>query len=63
MELCTECRLAGHKVEHVSDVARVDYYRCPHCGAVWTADKQSNGSDGTSEMALTEDKNLPSSTC
>jgi hypothetical protein len=31
----------------VSDVARVDYYRCPVCGEVWTAPKEGDESEPT----------------
>lgn len=58
MEFCTKCLSDGRKVEHVSALAVVDYYRCSRCGAIWTAPKKSNGtSDGTSQTRLPNEHN------
>ena len=43
MELCTQCHSDARKVEHVSALAVVDYYRCPQCGTIWTVPKESMG--------------------
>jgi hypothetical protein len=52
MEVCTQCHRDGRKVEHVSALAVVDYYRCPQCGAIWTMPKESDGPDGTPRPSL-----------
>ena len=66
MERCQNCQRDGERVEHVSRVAYVDYYRCPSCGQVWTAPKtidrlrtvtgvQSTASDTDPETSNTLD--------
>ena len=52
MELCTQCHRDGRKVEHVSALSVVDYYRCPRCGTIWTVPKESAGRDDKSQTPL-----------
>lgn len=40
MEHCHNCKREGALLEGISERAYVDYYRCPECGAVWTAPKE-----------------------
>jgi len=43
--VCPHCKdTAGYQLEASSKVAVVDYFRCKHCGHVWTLPKP--GQDG-----------------
>jgi uncharacterized Zn finger protein len=37
--LCATCQVQGRLLEHTSQDALVEYYRCPECGNVWTHEK------------------------
>jgi len=37
--VCSQCQRQGRLLEHVSQGAYVDYYRCDHCGHVWSHEK------------------------
>jgi ssDNA-binding Zn-finger/Zn-ribbon topoisomerase 1 len=47
MQHCEKCNHDARLLDGVSDVARVDYYRCPVCGEVWTAPKEGDESEPT----------------
>jgi len=34
--LCPVCRIEGTLLEHSSQDAVVDYFRCSRCGRIWT---------------------------
>jgi rubrerythrin len=40
MQRCEHCQHDATLLDDVSEVARVDYYRCPVCGEVWTFPKR-----------------------
>lgn len=44
MQRCENCNHDARLLDGVSQVARVDYYRCPVCGEVWTAPKPGDQS-------------------
>jgi uncharacterized Zn finger protein len=44
MERCQKCQRDGEKADYVSQIAWVDYYRCPECGGIWTAPKKTEES-------------------
>jgi uncharacterized Zn finger protein len=56
MQRCQKCDHDGKRVDVVSEIARVDYYRCPKCGEVWTAQKDQRGS-AAPEPILTDSEN------
>jgi hypothetical protein len=47
MQHCEKCNHDARLLDGVSEVARVDYYRCPVCGEVWTAPQQGEPRQGT----------------
>jgi hypothetical protein len=53
MQRCEHCDHDARLVANVSELSRVDYYRCPVCGEVWTASKDGDESDPT-EAAATD---------
>jgi hypothetical protein len=44
MQRCEHCNHDARLLDDVSEIAWVDYYRCPVCGEVWTAQKDERGS-------------------
>jgi hypothetical protein len=42
--LCTECLHTGRHLAASSENAMVDYYRCDHCGHVWSINKKNGRS-------------------
>ena len=52
--LCPVCRIEGTLLEHSSQDAVVDYFRCSRCGRIWTHRKGNSnstreGRDGAGE--------------
>jgi len=39
---CPNCFAASPRQLSMSDIARVDYFRCAYCGHVWTTDKRTH---------------------
>jgi hypothetical protein len=44
MEHCPHCHVAATFLKSVSQIAYVDYYRCPECGHFWTTQKAEDKS-------------------
>jgi len=37
-QTCSHCGQSGRRLEHVSAIAWLDYYRCDRCGEAWFSD-------------------------
>ena len=42
--LCSICQVQGRLLEHTSQDALVEYYRCDECGHIWTHEKANPNS-------------------
>jgi hypothetical protein len=51
MQRCEQCNHDAKLLAGVSEVATVDYYRCPVCGELWTAPKERDQADPTEHGA------------
>ena len=49
---CPKCHSLGNHLPATSENALVDYYRCNHCGHVWSLDKQGARRDVTIDEPL-----------
>jgi len=43
--VCPQCQRQGRLLEAASTYAYVEYFRCDHCGHVWTHDKDRPDSE------------------
>ena len=56
MQHCENCNHDATLLDGVSQIAFVDYYRCPMCGAVWTTPKEGDDQSNPTDQGTTDNE-------